>query len=290
MEFLDALWRHAFLQHALLAGLLASISCGIVGSYVVVRRISYIAGSISHCVLGGMGAARYLEIVHGWEGLKPLHGALFSALLAAVIIALVRVYLKEREDTVIGVVWATGMAIGLLFIHKTPGYSEDLMSYLFGSILFVSGSDLWLIATLDLIVLVVGGLMYRPLLAISFDEEFARLRGIRVEFYSLLLICLTALTVVVLVSIVGIVLVIALLTLPAATAGPFTKRLWQLMVASTLVSALNTTAGLWISYSPDLPTGAVIILVSGVLYILASILAALLPYRMERKTGAILNR
>jgi zinc transport system permease protein len=266
-EFLHALARYEFLQLALLAGVLTSIACGIIGTYVVVRRITYIAGGIAHCVLGGMGVARYFQVVNGWGWLQPLYGAIAAALVAAVIIGLVSLKAKEREDTVIGALWAIGMAAGVMFISKTPGYSQDLMSYLFGNILMVSRGDIWLIAALDAIVVAAGVLFFRQLEAVCFDEEFARLRGLNVEFYYLLLLCLAALTVVMLITVVGIVLVIALLTLPAAIAGHFSRRLWQMMALAILFSALLCSGGLALSYAPNLPTGATIVLLAGAAYL-----------------------
>jgi zinc transport system permease protein len=268
--FLTDLPRYPFLQYALLTGLLVSVACGIIGSYVVTRRITYIAGSIAHTVLGGLGAARYCQTVFGWEWFHPLYGAVLAALVSAVLIGLVSMRARQREDTVIGALWAVGMAAGILFIFKTPGYNEDLMSYLFGSILMVSPQDLWMIAALDILVVIVGVLFYNQFLALCFDEEFARLRGVHVEFYYLLLLCLTALTVVLLVTVVGIVMVIALLTLPAAVAGELTKRLWHMMVLSTVLTALFTTAGLALSYGPDLPAGATTIIIAGIAYLLVS--------------------
>ena len=226
--FLETLARPdegMFLRYALAAGLLASVACGVIGSYVVTRRITYIAGGIAHCVLGGMGAARYLQIVHGWEWCHPLYGAVAAALMAAFVIGMVSLHAREREDAVIGAVWAVGMAVGILFIWKTPGYNEDLMSYLFGNISMVTRDSLWLILALDVVVVAAGLAFYHQFVAVSFDEEFARLRGVRVEFYYFLLLGLTALTVVLLVTVVGIVLVIALLTLPAAIAGVSTTVL-----------------------------------------------------------------
>jgi zinc transport system permease protein len=278
-EFLDALSRHAFLRYALLAGVLASVACGVVGTYVVVRRITYIAGGIAHCVLGGMGAALYVNRVYGLAWLQPLHGAVAAALAAAIIIGLVSLRAKQREDTVIGALWAVGMAAGVLFIAKTPGYAQDLMSYLFGNILMVTPADLWLIAGLDVVVVAAGLLFYNPLLAVCFDEEFARVRGLPVEFYYLLLLVLTALTVVLLVTVVGIVLVIALLTLPVAVAGHFARRLWQMMALATLLSIVLTTAGLAISYGPDLPAGATIIVLAGAVYLVVAIGARLVHRR-----------
>jgi len=268
-EFIEAVRAYPFMQRALLTGLLASVACGVVGSYVVVRRITYVAGGIAHCVLGGLGAAVYLNKVHGWGWLDPLYGAVVAALLAAVVIGLAVIRFRQREDTVISAMWAIGMATGVLFIWGTPGYREDLMSYLFGNITMVSGRDLWLIAGLDALVIGVSLLFYKQLLAVCFDEEFARTRGVRVQGYYLLLLCMTALTVVLLVTVVGIVMVIALLTLPVATAGLFARRLWQMMVASAVLSAAVVTGGLAISYSPELPPGAVIVVLAGAGYLLA---------------------
>jgi len=266
--FLTDLPRYPFLQYALLTGLLVSVACGIIGSYVVTKRITYIAGSIAHTVLGGLGAARYCQTVYGMEWLHPLYGAVFAALASAVIIGVVSMKARQREDTVIGSLWAIGMAAGILFIYRTPGYNEDLMSYLFGSILMVSPQDIWMIAGLDVLVVMIGVLFYNQFLALCFDEEFARLRGIRVEWFYLALLCLTALTVVLLVTVVGIVMVIALITLPAAVAGELTNRLWHMMALSTLLTALFTTAGLAVSYGPDLPAGATTIIIAGMVYLL----------------------
>jgi len=267
MEFIEALRTNALIQNALLAGLIASVSCGIIGSYVVTRRITYIAGGVAHCILGGMGAARYFQLVHGWTWLQPLYGAVAASIIAALIIGVVSLRAREREDTVISALWAIGMAIGILFITRTPGYYEDLMSYLFGNILLVSRDNLYMIAGLDILVVTVGILFYNKFLAICFDEEFARLRGIPVEAYYLLLLCLTALTVVVLTTVVGLVMVIALLTLPVAVAGHFAGRLWHIMILATVISAVLTTVGLAVSYAPELPPGATTIALAGALYL-----------------------
>ncbi len=268
-EFFDAVVQsqNTFLRYALLTGVLASVACGVVGTYVVTRRISYIAGGIAHCVLGGMGAARYCQVTYGWEWLHPLYGAVVAALAAAMLVGIVSLRAKQREDTVIGALWAIGMATGILFISKTPGYNQDLMSYLFGNILMVRAENLWLITVLDVVVVGVALLCYNQFLAVCFDEEFARLRGLWVEGYYLLLLALTALTVVLLVSVVGIVMVIALLTLPVAVAGHFAKRLWQVMLLATVLSIVFTTGGLVFSYGPDLPTGATTIIFAGFVYL-----------------------
>jgi zinc transport system permease protein len=258
----------SFLKYALIAGLLSSFAFGIVGTYVVSRRISYIAGAISHSVLGGIGIGLYLQVHYNSAWFNPMTGAFASAMVSALIIGYVTRHGNQREDTVIGAIWAIGMAVGLLFIARTPGYI-DPMSYLFGNILMITQTDLWLIAGLDAVIVIIAILFYNTLQAISFDEEFAYLRGINVNFFFLLLLCLTAMTIVVLVRIVGIVMVIALLTLPAGTAGIFTKKLSQMMIIAILLCMVYTTIGLSFSYINDFPTGPTIILISGIFYILA---------------------
>ena len=269
-EFIDALQQFTFLRYALIAGMLASISCGIVGSFVVSKRISYLAGAISHFVLGGIGIARYLNIVHDWTFLTAMHGAIISALVAAVFIGYARFWYKQKEDTIIGVMWALGMATGVLFISQTPGYNEDLMSYLFGNILMVTYEDLQLIAILDLIIAFLSLVFYHHLVALCFDENFADLRGVKVRALYILLMCLTAMTVVLLVTVVGIVMVIALLTIPAGIASQFAKSLGQMMLLAIVFSIVFVINGLVISYHYDLPSGATIIFFAGIFYLIVS--------------------
>ena len=257
-----------FLRYALFTGLFASIAFGIIGTFVVVRRISYIAGAISHCVLGGIGAGLYLQNVVGITWFTPVHGAVIVALLAAFILAGVSLHANEREDSIIGALWAGGMAIGLLFIARTPGYF-DPMSYLFGNILLISKSDLFFVMALDILIIVVVAVFYNKFLALCFDEEYARLRGLSTHWLYLLLLCLTALTIVLLVRIVGIIMVIALLTLPAAIAGNFARSIWHMMLAASIICAAFITSGLGISYSLDLPSGSVIILIATAVYLLS---------------------
>lgn len=267
MEFFSAVTEQSFLQNALLAGVLASIACGLIGSYVVVMRISYLAGGIAHSVMGGMGLAYYL-------GGSPFVGALIAAVISALIIGWVKLYWQEREDTLIGALWASGMAIGVLFISQTPGYQVDLMSYLFGNILLVAKGDLWLMAGMDAVIIVTIALLYRPFQAVAFDAQFARLRGLPVNFLYLLLLCIVALTVVLMIQVVGLILVIALLTLPAAIAGHYTKTLSSMMALASLLGLLFTSGGLAISYQPDLPAGACIILLAAATFIISAIVAA----------------
>ncbi len=279
-DFLNAVRTLPLLQNALLMGVLASIACGVIGTYVVSRRITSIAGAVAHCVLGGLGAAKYFQVTRGWQWCHPLLGATIAAVLSAIIIGWVSLRAKQREDTVISAIWSVGMAVGVLFISQTPGYNEDLTAYLFGSILLVSSQDMWLTAGLDIGILVLGILYYNRFLAVCFDEEFARLRGIRVELYYLLLLVLTALTVVVLLKVVGIIMVIALLTLPAAVAGFFARTLFQMMIIATLIGITLTTGGIAISYSPSLPAGATTIVLAGVVYA-AALLIRLFTRRLR---------
>jgi zinc transport system permease protein len=234
------------------------------GSYVVVKRIAFIAGSIAHSVLGGMGIALYM-------GADPLFGALIAAIIAALLIGGIRLYWKQQEDTLIGALWAIGMAIGVIFIAKTPGYQSDLTSYLFGNILLVPHSSLWFMAGLDVVLLAIVWAYHRQLLAVVFDEEHARLRGIPASFFYLLLLVMVALTVVLLIQVVGLILVLALITLPAAMACHYVNSLHRMMWLATLIGMLMSFIGLAVSYPTDLPTGPVIVLVTGLAYVLSSL-------------------
>lgn len=256
-----------FLRFALIAGLLAGVSFGVVGTYVVTRRISYLAGAIAHSVLGGIGAAVYAQQVLGLAWCHPMLGALVAALVAAVLLGLISLYAKEREDTAISAVWAIGMSVGLVFFAMVPDYT-DPMSYLFGNILLVDQTDIWAVVLLDLAVVGLTLLFHERILAVAFDEEFARLRGVSTATYFMLLLIMTALSVVLLVRLVGIVMVIALLTIPAAIAGRFVSRIWQTMVVATVLSMLFIGGGLFSAYQFDLPNGPIIILIAGAAYLL----------------------
>jgi len=282
IEFVCALSDpdNEFLRLALYVAMLASVAFGIMGTFVVSRRISYLAGAISHCVFGGIGAGLYLQKKVGLIWFDPMYGAVAAAILAAVIIGTVSLYAKQREDTVIGALWATGMAIGLLFIDLTPGYF-DMFSYLFGDILLIARSDLLMVLCLDIVVVLVAIYFYNKFLAVCFDDEFARLRGIHVGIFYILLLCLTALTIVLLVRVVGIILVIALLTIPAAVAGLFSKRLWQMMLLAIFFCLVFSWTGLALSYSYKLSSGPVIILVAGLTYIL-TLLCVRIYKRLKR--------
>jgi zinc transport system permease protein len=252
---LDAL-QYEFMRNALIAGVLAAVACGIIGTYVVVKKMVSVSGAISHSSFGGIGLGYYL-------GINPILGALFFTIASALGMGLVIKRTRLPEDTAIGILWAMGMAIGIIFIGLTPGYAPDLFSYLFGNILAVPFSDLMLMLALDAAIVVIVIALYKELLTVSFDEEFGTVTGVPVEALYLLLLCMIALTVVVLIRVVGIILVIALLTIPAALARQFTHDLKKMMPLAIIFGALFSFGGLWLSYELDLASGATIILLSG---------------------------
>ena len=249
-------WQYEFMRNALYAGLLASVACGVIGVYVVVNRIVFISGGIAHASFGGIGLG-FLA------GFSPILGALAFALGSALGIGVITRRTNLPEDTVIGVLWAMGMALGVIFVGLAPGYAPDLLSYLFGNILTVPYSDLILMIVLDAIIVALVVAFYKEFLALSFDREFGTVAGIPVERLYLLLLCLIALTVVLLIRVVGIILVIALLTIPATAARQFTHDLRKMMLLSVMFGAVFCFGGLWLSYEFDLASGATIILFGG---------------------------
>jgi len=258
---IDAL-QFEFMQNAIAAGLLASIICGIMGTLVVVNRIVFLSGGIAHAAYGGIG----LSFFFGWP---YLIGTLGFSLAAAMVMAAVTLRARHRADTIIGVMWAVGMAIGIVLIDLTPGYNVDLMSYLFGSILTVPFSDLVIMAVMGLLITILVTVFYKDLLALSYDEEFAKIRGVPVTGLYFTLIGMLALTIVMVIQVVGLILVIALLTIPPFIVEKYAKSLFQMMLGSSLLGAVLTTAGLWLSYVFDLTSGATIILVSGAAFFIS---------------------
>jgi zinc transport system permease protein len=251
--------RYEFMQNALTTALLASVACGVIGSLVVTKKITFISGGIAHASFGGIGLGYFL-------GINPLYALLPFSLVSALGIGLTSRRLRVPEDTTIGVFWAVGMALGVVFIGLTPGYAPDLFSYLFGNILTVPRSDVLFMLLLDVVIVSVVSLLFKEFLAVSFDEEYAEASGLRVDLIYLILLALVALTVVLLVRIVGIVLVIALLTIPAAIAKMFTFSLKWMMVYATLIGMGLSVAGLWVSYLLDMASGATIIILSGIAF------------------------
>ena len=266
-----AILSYQFIQNAIWASVLSGIACGITGTFVVVKKINYLAGGIAHAVMGGVGIAYYLNV-------DPLAGALVFALLSAFFIGSVKLHFRQNEDTMIGAMWATGMAIGIIFMYLTPGYNANLLSFLFGNILMVSRENLFILAALDLTVIIIVAIFYRQLIYVAFDEEYAALRDIRVDFISLLLLAMVALTVVILIQAVGLILVIALLSLPAAIARVYVKSVGRMILYAICLGIFFSLAGLYLSFLLNIPSGASIIVIAGIGYMLAlAISRAIIP-------------
>jgi len=251
-----------FMRNALMTGLLVSVACGVIGTFVVVKRIVFVSGGIAHAAYGGIGLGYFL-------GLDPVLGAVIFSLAAALGMGTVQRRTGERADTLIGVMWAIGMATGIILVDLSPGYKADLLSYLFGSILAVPSSDLVVMVVLNLVIVACVALFYKELVAISFDEVFATVESVPVGAMYLVLMGLVALTVVMLMRVVGLILVIAMLTIPAAIAGRFVKDMKRMMILASGLGMLFMTAGLWLSYFLNLTSGATIILLAGLGYLVS---------------------
>jgi zinc transport system permease protein len=276
---IDAL-QLEFMRNALVAGLLASVICGIMGTLVVVNRIVFLSGGIAHAAYGGIGLAFYF----GWPYLV---GTIGFSLVAAIVMAAVSMKAKHRADTIIGVIWALGMAFGIILLDLTPGYNVDLMSYLFGSILTVSKMDLLAMLAVGVLMTILVAAYYKELLALSYDEEFARIRGVPVKGLYFTLIGMLAVTIVMVIQVVGLILVIALLTIPPFIAEKHAKSLMQMMVGSSLLGAIFTIVGLWLSYTYNLTSGASIIMVSGIGFLISALIEQIhLPQKADNQTAA----
>lgn len=269
--------RYEFMRNALAAGVLVSVACGVIGAYVVTNRIVSLAGGISHAAYGGIGLGYFL-------GINPFLGAFSFSVVAAVAMGMVSRRARQNVDVAIGIMWAAGMALGIILIDVTPGYSADLMSYLFGSILAVPRGDILLMLALDAVIVSTVGLLYKEFLAISLDEEFAAVLGVPVERLYLLLLSLIALTVVMTMRVVGLMLTIALLTVPAAISVQFTSSLSRIMFLSSTLGVLFVTLGLLLSYAFDLTPGATIVVVAGVAFLLSMTYRGIIRRRNARLT------
>ena len=256
--------QYDFIQNALIAGILISIAAGIIGSLVVVNKITFLTGGIAHSSYGGIGLAIYL-------GIPVLFGATIFAVLTAIIIAVITIKNRNRIDSIIGMMWASGMAIGIVFVDLTPGYNVDLMSYLFGSIIAVSKDDILYMSFLDLFIISVIVFFYKEILAVSYDSEFASLRGINVKFFYILILVLAGLCVVAAIKAVGLILVIALLTIPTYLAESFASKLSSMMIISSILATIFTILGLVVSYMYDISSGASIIIVAVVILAIVKI-------------------
>jgi len=258
-----------FFRNALLVALLAAVSCGIIGTYIVSRRMVFISGGITHASFGGIGIGYYF-------GFNPILGAAAFAVLSALGIEYSSRRTEVREDSAIAILWALGMAVGIIFVFMTPGYAPNLMSYLFGNILTVSTTDILMLSMLCIVILAFFILQFKHILYIAFDEEFARARRMPVGMIKYIMISLIALTIVFNIRVVGIILVISLLTIPQTIANMFVKRFFNIMVFSVVIALLGTVSGLILSYIFDIPSGAAIIFFLVILFFLARILKIIL--------------
>lgn len=251
MDFL----QYDFIRQALLAGVLVSIACGIVGTYVVVKRIVFISGSIAHIAYGGIGLGYFL-------GINPIWGAFAFTALSAWGMGVINYRAKQKEDTLIGIMWAAGMALGIILVQMSPGYAADLMSYLFGNILTVPEEDLIFTGFLDIIILALVYIFFEEFRAVAFDEEFARTVGVDTEKIYLLLLLLIAMTVVIMIRAVGVILVIALLTIPPTIARQYTASIPRMMLIAVILGIIFTSGGLFLSFQFNLASGATIVLLA----------------------------
>lgn len=255
-------FQYGFMRNALAAGVLVSIACGIIGTYVVINRIVFLSGGIAHAAYGGIGLGYLL-------GVNPFFGAIAFSLISALGMGWVHRRTRERSDTIIGVMWAVGMALGIIFLDLAPGYKADLMSYLFGSILAVPATDLAIMLVLNVVIILTVAAFYKELQAISFDESFAFVVNVPVDQLYMLLVSLIAITVVMTMRVVGLIMVIALLTIPSAIAGLFVKDMKRMMALSVGLSVLFSFTGLMFSYFLNLTSGATIIIVAGIAYLIS---------------------
>ena len=268
IEQLATIFSYEFMRNALIASLWVSLATGIIGSLVVLNRIVSLSGGIAHAAYGGVGIAYYF-------GQDPMIGALLFSTVSALIMGMAKRKSRSGADTLIGVMWSIGMAIGIIFISLTPGYKANLMSYLFGSILAVSGTDLRLMALIAFLVLGFVFFTYRSLLAISYDEIFSTVRNVPVNLIYLTMLVLIGLTVVVAMRMVGLIMVIALLSIPPAIALNHFKDVRGIMLSSVLISFLLCFMGLVISFQTNIQAGPVIILLASAAFIISSLVRRL---------------
>lgn len=274
---LEAL-QFEFMRNAVMAGLMAGLICGVMGTLVVVNRVVFLSGGIAHAAYGGIGLSFFM----GWPF---LFGTMGFALAAAFIMAAVTLKAKHRADTIIGVIWAVGMAVGILLLDLTPGYHVDLMSYLFGSILTVPAPDLMTMLSLVLVVTSVVTYFYKDLIAMAYDEEFAQARGVPVRGLYFLLIGTLALCIVMIIQVVGLILVIAMLTIAPFMVEKYTKSMAAMMLWSGLLNICFTLCGLWLAFYFNLTSGATIILVAGTVFAIDFLYQSMLSWRRREKNA-----
>jgi zinc transport system permease protein len=265
LNTLSNFFQYQFVVNAFWAALLISVAAALVGSYIVARRLVFLSGGITHASFGGIGIAYYL-------GINPILGAAIFAVLSAFGVEALSQRLAVREDSAIGILWSVGMAIGIFFIYLTPGYSPNLMTFLFGSILTVSTQDICLLVGLNIVMIIFFLTFYRSILYLAFDPEFAKTQRIPVKTFSYILKGFLALTIVLSIRMVGIILLISLLTIPPTTANLFTKKLNQIILASIAIGFVGAVGGLVLSYNMNVPSGATIIMVLVAIFALAKLL------------------
>lgn len=267
----DSIFSYEFATNALVSMFFLSILAGIVGTYIVVRRMVFVAGGITHSAFGGIGIAYFL-------GLPPVGGAMAFAVLTAFGIELLNKKGKVREDSAIAMLWSLGMSVGIIFMFLTPGYAPNLMGFMFGDILAVSRADIWAVGLMAAAVTVATVIFYRPILYTSFDPDFAALTGWPVRAISVAMSIVVALSIVLSIKAVGIILVLSLFTIPQAIANLFTSNMRNMMVVSTIIAAAGSLGGLAAAFVIDLPAGATItallagafIVIKSTLYIVAA--------------------
>lgn len=276
MEFFSDLFRYGYLSNALLACVLSGIACGIVGTYVVCRRMVFLAGGITHASFGGLGIAF-------WAGANPIAGALVFAVLSALGIEWAGSRGRIREDSAIGIIWSVGMAVGALFMSLRPGYtSGDLSAYLFGSIVTVTRGDVAALALLTGCLLVGALVWLRPVMYVAFDRDFARSRGIPTRLISYVMAAVVAVTIVLSIRIMGIVLLISLVTMPVVIANTLSRDYRTITLAAPPVAVAGNVAGLAASYCFEVPPGAAIIFI----LTFTLVVVKLLPLRRQKKGSA----
>jgi zinc transport system permease protein len=266
----ESIFQYDFFTNALVAAVLASVTCGIVGTYIVSKRIVFISGGLSHASFGGIGIGYFL----GWN---PIIAAAVFAVLSALGIEFMSKRISIREDSAIAILWAFGMAVGIIFIYITPGYAPNLMSYLFGSIISVSGKDILMMLILSIVIILFMIFLFKPVVYIAFDEEFARTRDMPVNFINYAMMILIALTIVVNIRVVGIILVISMLTIPQTILNMFTNRYIHILTGSILIGFVSAVGGLLASYSFNIPSGASIIFILVLLFLLAHMIKKIKP-------------
>lgn len=257
--------QYQFIVKGLLGALFASITAGVAGTYIVSRKIVFLSGGITHASFGGIGIGYF-------AGINPVIGAAIFGVLSALGVEYLSVRQKIREDSAIGILWAFGMATGIIFIYLTPGYTPNLIGYLFGSILTVSNSDIIALGVMAVILILYFGFFYRTILYISYDEVYARTYSTYVNLFKYITTSLIALTIVLNIRMAGVVLVLSLLTIPPNIAMIFTKKYHEIVIWSVLAGFAGTTAGYVISYFAGIPVGATIIFTQVILWIIAKII------------------